>query len=43
MDGPRQYTLSERSETENDKYHMISLNVWNLKNETDDLKTEIDS
>ena len=37
--------LIEVSETEKDKYHMISLYMWNLKNDTNELiyKTEIDS
>ncbi len=35
--------LSEGSQTEKDKYHVIS-HIWNLKNDTNELiyKTEID-
>ena len=37
--------LSEVSQTEKDKYHMISLNMWNLKYDINELiyKTETDS
>ena len=30
MDGPRDYHTNKGSQTEKDKYHMISL-MWNLK------------
>ena len=35
---------NEVSQTEKDKYHMISLSIWNLKNNTSDsiYKTETD-
>ena len=38
-------TLSEINQTQKDKYHMISLIMWNLKNDTIKLtlKTEISS
>ena len=44
MDATKYYILSEISQKEKDKYHMIS-HMWNLKNETDDViyKTETDS
>ena len=32
--------LSEVSQKEKDKYRMISLNMWNLKYDTDDLFTK---
>ena len=37
--------LSEVSQKEKDKHHMISLNMWNLKYDTNELiyKTETDS
>ena len=37
--------LSEVSQTEKDKYHMTSLNMWNLKYDTNELiyETETDS
>ena len=31
-DGPRGYYASEISQSEKDKYHVISLIMWNLKN-----------
>ena len=37
--------LNELNEIEKDKYYMISLNMWNLKNNTNEFvdKTETDS
>ena len=37
MDGPRDYHISEVSQTEKDKYHMISLICGILKNDTNEL------
>ena len=41
MDGPRDYH-TKQSKSEKDKYHMISLNMWNLKYDTNEhiCKTE---
>ena len=45
INGPRVVILSEVSQTEKDKYQMISLICGILKNDTNELiyKTEIDS
>ena len=44
MDGPRDYR-TKWSQKEKHKYHMISLNMWNIKYDTNEFihKTETDS
>ena len=43
MVATRDYILSEVSQKENDKYQRISLLLWNLKYDTNELIYEIES